>query len=87
MAGETELMDYDEDKIRYEEEWELDEGVHALLDDQRKRESSACSEKVKANNRTMQIWPIYRSREHVPSRRTGMNSANVLIRHRNSLAR
>ncbi len=72
MAGETELMDYDEDKIRYEEEWELEEGVHALLDDQRKRESSACSEKVKANNRTMQIWPIYRSREHVPSRRTGM---------------
>jgi hypothetical protein len=35
MAGETELMDYDEneDKIRYEEEWELDEAVHALLDD------------------------------------------------------
>jgi hypothetical protein len=53
MAGETELMDYEEDKIRYEEEWELDEGVHALLDDQRKRENSACSEKVKASNRTI----------------------------------
>ena len=50
MAGETELMDYDEDKIRYEEEWELDEAVHALLDDQRKRENSACSEKVKVSN-------------------------------------
>lgn len=74
MAGETELMDYDEneDKIRYEEEWELDEAVHALLDDQRKRENSACSEKVKVSNRTTQIWPIYRSREHVPSRRTTM---------------
>lgn len=33
MAGETELMDYDEDHIRYEEEWELDESVHAFLDD------------------------------------------------------
>lgn len=72
MAGETELMDYDEDKIRYEEEWELDEAVHALLDDQRKRENSACSEKVKVSNRTTTIWPIYRSREHVPSRRTSM---------------
>lgn len=33
MAGETELMDYDEDKIRYEEEWELDEAVHAIIDE------------------------------------------------------
>lgn len=33
MAGETELMDYDEDKIRYEEEWELDESVHPFLED------------------------------------------------------
>jgi hypothetical protein len=55
MAGETELMDYDEDRIRYEEEWELDESVHSLLDDQRKRESSACSEKVKASTRSLPL--------------------------------
>lgn len=87
MAGETELMDYEEDKIRYEEEWELDEAVHAMLDEQRKRENSACSEKVKVSNRTQSIWPIYRSREHVPARRVAMQQANVLIRHRNALAR
>ena len=72
MAGETELMDYDEDKIRYEEEWELDEAVHAIIDEQRKRENSACSEKVKVSSKTQSLWPIYRSREHVPERRVKM---------------
>jgi hypothetical protein len=27
MAGETELMDYDEERVRYEEEWQLDDEV------------------------------------------------------------
>ena len=27
MAGETELMDYEEEYIRYEEEWQLDDEI------------------------------------------------------------
>lgn len=27
MAGETELMDYEEEHVRYEEEWQLDDEI------------------------------------------------------------
>lgn len=72
MAGETELMDYDEERVRYEEEWQLDDEVQTILNYQRKRESSACSEKLKGRAKLEPHWPLYRCREHVPTRRLMM---------------